>query len=158
MVWKCNLKDGSVCKFQKYTQNWVLEIYGTSWTNSIQMWNLMARDMKYDLSVKLKKEWWKLTCCPNTYKGWQWRQIQPAISGRLCWSDVAWEWLSEKTCKKCRNRPEAPDRKLCGIGKSMADQQNWQKSNGNPPAAPTFIRDGNGGRFNQLSQEGSADQ
>jgi hypothetical protein len=54
--------------------------------------------------------------------------------------------------------PEASDGQLCGIGKSMADQQNWQKNDGNPPAAPIFIRDGNGGRFHQLSQERSADQ
>ena len=54
--------------------------------------------------------------------------------------------------------PEASDRQICGFGQSMADQQNWQKSDGGPPAAPTFIRDGNGGRFCQLSQEGSADQ
>ena len=51
--------------------------------------------------------------------------------------------------------PEASDRQLRGIGRSMADQQNWQKSDGNPPAAPTFIKDGNGGRLHQLSQEGS---
>ena len=57
-----------------------------------------------------------------------------------------------------RKGPKASDRQLCGIGTSMADQQSWQKNDGNPPAAPTFIRDGNGGRFHQLSQEGSADQ
>ena len=51
--------------------------------------------------------------------------------------------------------PEAPDKQIGGI---MADQENRQKSDGNPPAAPTFIRDGSSGRIYQLSQEGSADQ
>ena len=54
--------------------------------------------------------------------------------------------------------PGASDSQICGIGHSMADKQNQQKSDGNPPAAPMFIRDGNGDRFGQPSQEDSADQ
>jgi hypothetical protein len=69
MIWKGYLKDGSVDKFQQRTQNWAFEMYGSSWTNSIQMWNLMNRDIKRDWSVKFRKEWQKSTFGPNAYKG-----------------------------------------------------------------------------------------
>jgi hypothetical protein len=50
------------------------------------------------------------------------------------------------------------DWQTSGIGKSMVDLKNWQKIDRKPPVVPTFIKDGNGGRFSQLYQVGSADQ
>ena len=40
----------------------------------------------------------------------------------------------------------------------MIDQENWQKSGGNPPVVSTFIKEGSSGRISQLSQKGFADQ
>ena len=35
VVWKSYLKDSRVGEFHKHSQNWAFEIYGSSWTSTI---------------------------------------------------------------------------------------------------------------------------
>jgi hypothetical protein len=40
----------------------------------------------------------------------------------------------------------------------MVDWKNWQKNEGNITVVPAIIKDGSGGRFSQLYQQGFSDQ